>query len=359
MFIKQIIAKSFRNFDDLNLELNDSRIFIKGVNGSGKTNILELVYFLSRCKPFKTHSEDALIKIGSKEASIYLKFEKDNEEHSLSSLITRGKKVFAYDDEKVNKLTSIFGQLITISYIPKSVYLFKSEPAEKRSFIDEMCSMINPQYLETLQRYRKLLKERNQAFIKDYDQDIINVYAEQLIPLAKYIVCFRNKILEKINPLLQKYYLMMFGSSDIKLVYKTNCPLVEDESLFKEQMMKLFNDNKTNEHLRKQTLYGPHRDSFFVLINGKDIASYGSQGQNRLATLSLNLAKKDIYLEFLNQEPILLLDDVISDLDEKRIISLLETVKNSKQVIITGSTNSNLLKEYKTYEIQNGKIIKE
>ena len=359
MFIKQIKAKNFRNFDDLDISFNDSRIFIRGNNGSGKTNLIEIIYFLSRCKPFKTHNEKALIKIGSKEANIYLKYEKDNEEHYLSSIISSDKKIFALDGERCNKLSSIFGQLLTISYFPKSVYLFKGEPVEKRSFIDEMISQIDITYLESLQRYRKLLKERNQAFIKNFDQDILNVYAEQLIPLALFIVQSRKKIFSMINPLLQKYYKQMFGEGEIELVYKTNCPQIDDEFSFKEQMLKLFNDNKTNEHLKKQTLYGPHRDSFIVYVGNKDIASYGSQGQNRLATISLQLAKRDIYKKLINQDAILLLDDVISDLDEQRIISLLESIKDSKQIIITGSNNITLLKEYKTYEINSGRLIKE
>ena len=359
MFVQKLKANSFRNFDEIDITFNSSRIFIKGENGSGKTNLIEAIYYLSHTRPFKVHNELALIKEGKKEASVYLEYVKDEEKHSLSSLITRDKKIFAYDEEKTNRMISIFGKLVTICYIPKSVYLFKGEPLEKRSFIDEMCSQIDNEYLLSLQRYKKLLKERNQAFIKDYDQEIINVYAEQLIPLAYYITSVRNKIFNEINPLLNKYYKKMFGESDIKLVYKTNCPIVSDENTFKEQMLKIFNSNMSNEHLKKQTLYGPHRDSFNVLIDSKDIATYGSQGQNRLATISLHLAKRDLYKKYLNQEAVLLLDDIISDLDDTRINNLLETVSSSEQVIITGTKDNKILKEFETFNIVKGKIEKE
>ena len=359
MFVKKIRANHFRNFDEIDVEFNSSRIFIKGENGSGKTNLIESIYYLSFTRPFKIHNEIALIKEGKKEANVYLEYTKDEEKHSLSSIISRDKKIFAFDGEKTNRMVSIFGKLITICYIPKSVYLFKGEPIEKRSFIDELCSQIDKEYLLSLQRYRKLLKERNQAFIKDYDQEIINVYAEQLIPLAYYIVNKRNQIFSEINPLLSKYYLQMFGSDNINLVYKTNCPITSDINEYKEQMLRIYNSNMSNEHLKKQTLYGPHRDSFNVLIDSKDIATYGSQGQNRLATLSLHLAKRELYKKYLNQEAVLLLDDVVSDLDETRVNNLLKTLSDSQQVIITGTKNNNILKEFETFNIVKGKIEKE
>lgn len=359
MFVKEINIKSFRNFDSCNISFNSSRIFIKGENGSGKTNLMESIYYLSSTRPYKVHNELALIKKGSDSASAYLKFTRDNEIHSISSLITKEKKIFAYDEDNVSKIMDIFGKLLTICYIPRSVYLFKGEPIERRSFIDELCSQIDNKYLLSLQRYKKLLKERNQAYLKDFDQEIINVYAEQLIPLAYYIINKRNQVFDELNPLFNKYYSDLFGNGEIKLIYKTNCPMKSNEEEFKNEMLKIFNSNMSNEHLKKQTLFGPHRDNFVANINKQDISIYGSQGQNRLATISLQLAKRDIFKKYLKYEAVLLLDDVISDLDDKRINNLLKIISSSKQVIITGAKSNDILKEFETFNIVDGKIKKE
>ena len=359
MFIKKIIGHYFRNFSHFDFSINSNHIFIKGSNGIGKTNLLESIYFLAFGSGFKKNDNRSLINFEQKQGDLYLEYEDDGV-HSISAIIQENKKIFAYDEKKIDKLSSIFGKLLIICYTPTSAYLFKNEPALRRNFIDVLCSQVDNNYLYALQRYKKLLKERNQAFIRDYDQDVINVYAKQLINYAFKIVNFRKKIIENINSHINDYFKNMFEvDADLILKYHTNCLIDDNLDSFVRKNMKLFDDNKSNEHIHQQTLIGPHKDNIKAYLNGKDIAIYGSQGQNRLATLSLQFAKREIYQKYLNKEPILLLDDVLSDLDEKRASNLLKEVNKKGQVIITGTRLVDNIDSFDIYSIRNNNVYKE
>lgn len=362
MRVKRLILHHYRNYPELDLDIgSDNRIFLTGNNGSGKTNLIESIYYLTLGRSFKKSEDAELIQNGEQQADIYLVYEDDisGEEHSLSCLIGKQKKMFAYDGEKVNSLTKLLGKVLTVYYDPSQVFLFKEEPSERRRLLDETLSILSREYLYAIGRYKKLLKERNAALAQMADPDIIDVLRNELIALAYRIVVDRKNIMEQISKKVQENYKVLFKEErKLSLVYTTNCPEETDQATFTKEAIQKFEANRSYENMRGQTQIGPHRDNIIAYLDGKDISGYGSQGENRIATLSLKLAIHQMTKEKLGSSPILLLDDVISDLDRKRAKALLDEVGKESQVFITGTQVPQDDNDYQIYEVKKGSIIR-
>lgn len=341
MYVKRLILNNFRNYSHLDVSFDPKRIYITGSNGIGKTTILEAIYYLTLGRSFRKAEDKNLIKKGTDEASIYLTFhsDKDDLDHSLSCVISSSKKVFAYDDEKVKSLSSIFGKLIAIYYEPSLVFFFKGEPELRRKMLDETCSQLSDKYLYAISRYKKLLKERNLALQQDYDSDVIMAYRNQLINLSYRIIQDRKQLISYLSKEANKNYHNLFkDSAEFNLKYKTSCPLDDDQESFIKNSIALFEANKTIENMKRTTIIGPHRDDLLGKLDDYDLSNYGSQGENRIASLSLRLSILSLMKQKLNVAPLLLLDDITSDLDEERCQNLLSNIdKNEQQVFITGT----------------------
>ncbi len=361
MYVKQLTLTNFRNYSELNVNFNSDKIFITGDNGIGKTNIIESIYYLTLGRTFRKADDVDLIKRGEKEGTIFLQYhsDSDNKDHTLSCAIGNGYKIFCYDGDKVKTLSKILGKLLCVNYDPSLVFLFRGEPADRRRLLDETISMISSEYFLAISRYKKLIKERNAAMAKEYDQEIIDVLRNELIRLSYKIVKERKQVIKELSKKVSEYYLKLFsGEKKLTLRYKTNCPIVETEKEFTDQALDLFDKNKTVEALRGQTLIGPHRDDLTALLDKDDVSAYGSQGENRLASLSLKLAIRDLLTEKLNEVPILLLDDVTSDLDQVRSLNLLKAVKEKGQVIVTGTKIPDGYDEYTVLQTDGKTVIR-
>ncbi len=359
MFVRRLVLNHFRSYDSLDVTFPEGNVMIVGKNTSGKTNILEAIYFLTLGRSFRKAGDSDLIQKGYSEASIYLEYisDRDSKVHSLSCLIGDHYKAFYADNEKVKTLSKILGLLVACQYDPGQVFLFRDEPAERRKLMDEVLSQISPKYLYAISRYKKLLKERNAAFAQDYDPDVIRVLRDQLINLSYRIVYDRYEFVRSVSQKANENYRVLFGQeSDLKIKYKTNCSLEADQSAYQQRMTDLFEKNKSDETIRKMTLIGPHRDDLTAWLNGNNVAAYGSQGENRLASLSLKLAIRDVIEEKLGVKPILLLDDVCSDLDSERCERLLERIRGQGQVFLTGTLEPETLEGYEIYETHDFKL---
>lgn len=360
MFIKKLILNHFRNYSHLEVEFTSFNNYITGSNAIGKTNILEAIHYLSCGRSFKKAADSELIQYGEKEASIYIVFhtDTDDSDHSLSAQIGQNYKIFAYDDEKVKTLSSILGKLLITYYEPSQVFFFKDEPAERRKLLDETLSQLSPKYLFAISRYKKLLKERNAALVQEYDPDVIDVLRNQLINLAYRIVIERiNFVKDLINPVNQIYNSLFGEACTLQLKYKTNCPIEPEQKIFVEKALSLFESNKSLENIRKQTLIGPHRDDLTAILNNKTLAGFASQGENRLASLSLKIAIRHYLSKKLSDEPILLLDDVTSDLDAKRCQNLLTHIRTG-QTFVTGTRITDEFSKYAVYEADGTQLIR-
>ncbi len=353
MYAKKLILNNFRSYSSLQVDFTPSPVFITGTNGSGKTNIIEAIYYLTLGRSFRKADDKELIKEGNQEASIFLSYydEKDNLEHTISCIINTKYKKFALDDEEVSKLSSILGKLLAVYYEPSQVFFFKEEPSIRRKLLDETLSQLSSEYLYAIGRYKKLLKERNAALSQNGDVDIIKAYRDQLINVSYRIVQERKKFIQSINKSTNQFYKSLFKDEDeFSLIYRTNCPIDDDQKSYVQNSIQLFENNKSLETLRGTTLLGPHRDDLTGILNKKPIATYGSQGENRIASLSLKLAISQKMNQILGHKPLLLLDDVTSDLDAERIEKLLKLTKDMGQTFMTGTRIIDGIQDYTIYE---------
>lgn len=364
MFVQQITLQNFRCYESLALTFPKDRVYLTGENGIGKTDIIEAIYYLTLGRSFRKADNTDLIKKGQREASIFLQYhsEADGKDHSLSCIIGTNYKVFAYDGEKVSTLSKILGKLLAVYYDPSLVFFFKEDPETRRKFMDEVLSQLSPQYLFAIGRYKKLLKERNVALQQNYDVDVINVLRDELINLSYRIVLERSRMIRKLSGKANVYYSALFGNSEKKLSlsYRSNCPIQDDQKIYRSKSLEAFDNNRSNEMLRKVTIIGPHRDDITAKLNENDLAGYGSQGENRLASLSLKLAVLDEMKTVLHDTPVLLLDDVTSDLDNTRCKNLLKIIqKENQQVFITGTTIREGFKDYHILQINSDRHVQE
>lgn len=359
MFVKKLVLHHFRSYPELDVSFPERGIYITGENGKGKTNLLEAIDYLALGRSFRRVEDQELISNGEKEASIYLEYhdESDGKDHVLSCLIGQGYKAMEKDGEKLKTLSKMLGSLLSVHYDPSLVFFFKEEPMERRKFLDEVLSQVDPKYLYALSRYKKLLKERNTALAKDYDLDVLNVLKEQLIVLSYRLVQERKRLIQVLSSRMESYYQKLFGEEkEIHLLYKTTCSLEDSQESYVQEMRKLFDSNRSAENLRKTTLIGPHRDNLLSFLEGKDIALQGSQGENRLASLALRLALREFFQEKKGKGPLLLLDDVTSDLDEKRAENLLSLIKDKGQVFVTGTQIRKGYDAFDTYICQDNTL---
>lgn len=360
MFVRKLILNDYRNYPHLEVSFENKGIFITGSNGIGKTNVLEAIYYLTLGRSFRKADDKGLIRKGASEASIYLVYfnEKDKKDHVLSCVIGNGYKTFSYDEETVHKLSSILGKLLAVYYEPSLVFFFKGEPAERRKLLDVTLCQLSNEYFFALTRYRKLIKERNQALQQNWDPDVLDTLRNQLINFSYRIVKERKDLVKKLAVSTGAYYKKLFGEDKtLTLTYRTRCPLDDDEETYRKNALLLFEQNQSYENLRKTTVIGPHRDDLTAKLNGNDLAGYGSQGENRLASLSLKLAILDYLTEKTGTKPLLLLDDITSDLDDTRTENLLSSIrKEGQQVFVTGTTVRKGFQGYEIYE-SNGNTL--
>jgi len=359
MQIKKLSLYNWRNFNSLSLDLSPRITFIHGQNGTGKTNLLESIWYLAYSRSFRKANDSNLIRFGESKASILGMFEMDGNEYdkSVSIQISKYGKKVEVDNKKVKTLSSYVGTILISAFDPKKVFFFKNEPAERRKTMDETLSAIYPEYLYSLSRYKKILKERNQIIYQNGDEDILNVLTQKLIKFSYQIVIHRNELIEYLNIKANMYFHHLFPSGgQLKFKYKTNAPVKLDYSPYQEEMMKRFEENKSKENIRRMTVIGPHFDDLIGSLDEAQLSNFASQGQNRLASLAVVLALKDLMEEKKHQIPILLLDDVFSDLDSNKRKLLSELLQNKGQVVITGNQDERY-EGFNYIEVKDGKII--
>lgn len=343
MYIKQLTLQNYRCYPCLNLNFENMHIAITGANGSGKSTILEAIRFLSVGRSFRKSNSFDIIAHGTGIGLVSCTYHfQDDKDHVITCSFTKSKKTFSIDDEILPSLSSLVGKLPTVHFEPQHAFLFKEIPDVRRKMIDETLSLISETYLYDLKRYKTLLKTRNSTIVMQKDDDVINLLKNQLIEKSFSIVKQRREFLHNISFEANKIYQTLNGTEKdtLKITYRTMMPNTNDKIDFTAQANRLFQENRSKEAIKKTTVVGPHRDDFSTTLNDFDISTSGSQGENRLAALSLKLAFSEIIGKSLGEKPILLLDDVTSDLDTKRIQNLIEYLKTSKQQVFISILNS-------------------
>lgn len=369
MIIKKITLKNFRNYDNLSLKFYKGINIVYGANAQGKTNLLESIYFLGLTKSHRSFIDNSLIKKNRENALINGVINKGKLDVNMSINLSLNNKLLKIDNDVIKKTSNYISKLNIIIFTPDDLEIIKSSPQVRRKFLDMELSQLYSNYYIILNEYNKLLKIRNNYLKKinkkeNIDQNYFNILTNYLIDKAILIYKMRFKFINKINEYSNDIYKNITGYENFNIKYKMN--IVENIDIFdiniKSKLIDLYNEKIEEDIKFKSTIIGPHKDDFEFYLNDKNLKLYGSQGQQRVAVLSLKLCEIELFKKYKEETPILLLDDIFSELDEKKKNNLLKyIVKNIQTIITTTDLNSiskKLLKKSKIFKIDDGKIEK-
>ena len=367
MIIKEIELNNYRNYEKLKLKFNKNINIIIGDNAQGKTNILEAIYFLSVTKSYRTNYEENLIKQGTDYFKIKASIKSQNIPKKLEVLFNKTQKSFFINKEKVKKMANYIGNFNVINITPEDIEILKGSPSIRRNIINIELSQIYEKYIEIYNEYNKLLKIRND-YLKELmtnsiaDDRYLDIITDKLIERAVYIYQIRKEFIDSINERINVIFEDITNIKNLKIDYQTNIGIeVFEKEEISKKMKFIFHKYNQKEISLGMTIYGPHRDDFIFNLDTNNIRYFGSQGQQKLAIISFKLCLLDIYKEKIGSVPVLLLDDIFSELDKKRKNKLIDYINHAGQVIITTNDirdiNRKKLNEAKIFEIKNKKII--
>ncbi len=358
MKIKRLGLKNYRNCENAELEFPSVKTLIIGKNAQGKTNILESIYFLSDLKSPRTSTVSDLIQFNKPQFEINAEVYKNDTDIELDCLYTSEKK----RELKINKVkssTKDFKLVVkTVLFSTKDMLLLRGAPEDRRNWLDRAISQIYPAYDERLSKYDKIRIQKNNLLKQEViDEALYDIYNEQLVITGANIIYLRKKYLKEIEKIAAEKHKTISEAEVFSLNY--TCPKDEIEEI-SEYLKQELAERRREEFARHQACVGPHRDDIEFRINGVDAAKFASQGQQRTLVLSLKLSELEIIKEKTGIYPILLLDDVLAELDDKRQNYLLKSIDENSQTIITSVDTllfeQEFLKDVTIYNVENGKI---
>lgn len=368
MIINKLKIRNYRNFKDAEIELNSSLNIFIGDNGQGKTNLMESIYLSSIGRTFRLNSENELINFTENKSAVEISLLKNKYNIKIELLLEKNKrKQVQINGVKLDKTSEMIGILNNVIFTPDDMKIIKGSPIERRKFVNIDISQIKPKYKYLLNKYKKIVTERN-IILKNYytnsqNKDIISIWNDYLVNTGSEIIYFRNDYIEKLKKYAVDIYADISGKKeqfDLSYCCNVSSEVNMDKDSIKKAFQEKVDNNIKHEIMRGTTLYGPHKDDIIIKIDGKECKYFGSQGQQRSAILAIKLAEIEIIKEEIGEYPILLLDDVLSELDNKRKGYLMNYIKGIQTVITT--TDDHDLKELaknfnkKFFYINEGKI---
>ena len=334
MIIKSLKLKNFRNYKELDLRFDQGTNILYGDNAQGKTNVLESLYLSGTSKSHKGSRDKEMILFGEDEAHICTVVEKNGTENQIDVHLKKSSsKGIAVNRIPIRKASELFGILNIVFFSPEDLNIIKDGPAQRRRFLDMELSQLDKIYLHNLGKYHKVLQQRNKLlkdiYFRPELKDTLSVWDQQLADYGGKIIERRRQFLEELNDIVRDIHASISGGREtLVLRYE---PSTEADAMESELLRMRDKDLRTG-----MTSYGPHRDDISFLINETDIRKFGSQGQQRTSALSLKLAEIELVKRLIHDTPVLLLDDVLSELDSSRQNYLLNSIHNI-QTIITGT----------------------
>ncbi len=331
MIAEKLELTNFRNYNELSLELSENVNILYGNNAQGKTNILEAIYLCSTTKSHKGSKDKDMVKLGEEESHLRMYLNKNDLNHKIDMQLRKtGKKSVAVDGLPIKRAADLYGLTNVILFSPEDLSMIKNGPAERRRFMDAELCQLNKLYLQYLTKYNKLIDQRNdllkQISFRPDLKDTLEVWDEQLIECGSYIISERKKFIDDINePVNEIHNEISGGSENLKVVYEPNSEV--------QDYRKKMNMSLDKDLYQKTTCTGPHRDDISFFTAGQNIRLFGSQGQQRTVALSLKLAEIELVKRKIGENPILLLDDVLSELDRNRQQALLNFIDGIQTVI--------------------------
>ena len=360
MYLKRVELKNFRNYSSLKISFNKGINIIYGNNAQGKTNLLESIYVLALTNTFKNVNDIDLIMKSRNFFNIKGILKNSKLDTTLSISYDNTKKRMLLDDSEIIKVSSYISNMNTILFTPDDLDIIKGPPLVRRKFFNTELSQLYSNYYILLNEYEKILKMRND-YIKSGNIDInyYDIITSFLIEKDILIFKIRKKFIERINNYADEIFKNITGLSGFKIVYKPNLDYSEYD-YDKNKILEVFKDKYESEYKFLSTFYGVHKDDFEFYLGDSNLKLYGSQGQMRISVLTLKLSEIEIFKKWKGSTPILLLDDVFSEIDEIKNNNLLNYLSRDLQVIITAvslnSFNKEILSKAKVFRIESGKI---
>ena len=335
MIIKRIGLKNFRNHQSLSFDFKNHLNILTGLNAVGKTNVVEAIYYLSLGRSFRTSEDIDLIKKNHERAEIDATILEGELTRKIKIIITKTGRMVMINGKNISKLSELSKCVNVILFQPKDVMLFSGPPRDRRNFLDIAISKKSSIYLDYISRYDKVLKERNDLLKMDkVDQTLLDVTTELMVKLSGSIISYRQMYVKDINDILNKITRALTGEKGkFELKYY---PFVAYDVNYIENARKAFKRVEESDFKHKQTSIGIHREDISISLNGRDIATFGSQGENRIAALALKLSPYFL-IEDRDKKPIIVLDDVMSELDHTNQERLIKFLRKFDQVFITGT----------------------
>lgn len=360
MKIESLKLKNFRNYELLSLGFDKSTNIFYGDNAQGKTNILEAVYLSGTTKSHRGTKDKDMIQFGANESHIETIVEKNGIKYQIDMHLKKNSpKGIAINKIPIRKASELFGIINIVFFSPEDLNIIKNGPGERRRFIDLELSQLDKVYLNNLSNYNRIVNQRNHLLKEiDYNKsalETLDIWDMQLIQYGSKIIERRQKFIEEINEIISNIHKKLTGNrEDIKIVYEpSNGALSFEQALLK---------NKEKDLRIKSTSVGPHRDDIAFLVSDIDIRKYGSQGQQRTAALSLKLSEIELVKKSIHDTPVLLLDDVLSELDKHRQNYLLDSIHDIQTLITCTGVDEFVNHRFsinKVFHVQNGQVTKE
>jgi len=385
LYLEKLSLTNYRNYESLDQNFCQQINMLKGSNAQGKTNLLEAIYYLAIGRAYRSIREDQLIKWGHNRFSIngqirnkagLLKLAisfQDNKENSQIRSVKAKKvnKEIKVNGLKIRKMADFFGNLTAVLFAPENLNIIKGSPLERRKLLDNDISQVSPVYYLKLQKYNQILKQRNHLLKKlafsDARQGLeeLEVWDLQLKNMGEAIIQKRLEVLEKLTPLTRLMQRKLTGGREnleFKYFFNRKREIKNGDDIT-EILTQEIGKVRREEFLRGMTLWGPHRDDFLLTVNGINLKLYGSQGQHRTAVLAIKLAELEFFKGESGEYPLLLLDDVLSELDQERREHLLHIIESKAiQCFITTTEDVDLFwknkNNFQSFHVVDGNLVK-
>lgn len=360
MRIKSLKLKNFRNYDLLSLEFDHAINIFYGDNAQGKTNILEAIYLSGTTKSHRGTKDRDMIQFGHDESHIETVIEKNNVEFKIDMHLKKNSpKGIAINKMPIRKASELFGVIHLVFFSPEDLNIIKNGPAERRRFVDLELAQLDKLYLSDLANYNRIINQRNRLLKDIYNrEDLIStleIWDMQLAHYGKKVIERREKFIGEINEIIKNVHgKLTDGKEHLVLSYEKSNGEIE--------LMDAILKNRERDIRMKSTSIGPHRDDICFRVGDLDIRKFGSQGQQRTAALSLKLSEIELVKMLIKDTPVLLLDDVLSELDKNRQHSLLDTIKNIQTIITCTGVDDFVNQRFavnKVFYVNSGHVNKE
>lgn len=363
MQIKNLQLQYYRNYSQCDIDFAPGLNVFVGDNAQGKTNLLESVFFASIGRSPRLNKEKDLILWGQEKSKINVTVQKKYNKTNIQITILKGdKKTVKINSIPIKKIGELMGELTVVYFSPDEIKLVKEEPYDRRRFMDIDISQLSKNYFYLLLRYDKILTQRNKLLKETNSlkvlKDTLSIWDEQFSDIASKIIWYRLDFISKLALPAQRIHKdITDGKEELNISYQGEIGDSIEE--IKASILRKLTENIEKDFNLKYTSIGPHRDDIKIIANNIDLRKYGSQGQQRLATLSIKIAELELFCEEKGETPILLLDDVLSELDDNRQQKFLKQIEGIQTILTCTKYNYKLNQTDKIFHINNGNIITE